>query len=192
MPWTVRLTMFLLVAAQLVLLNKIAYQLCGPMAATITMMAMCALSPFAFEWELRARGYQAMLVLVLLVVFLNFSLQSSSRAQSLRKNTRVFMLGFIIGVAVWTNELALLLLFPLVLTCRSTLFSSKCETALAGAGIAAGFSPRFIYNFQCDFEGFKYLAGLFLVSLEANSKQSAGKVYCNAHFLKRTLQASVQ
>jgi hypothetical protein len=159
---SIRFIMLVVVACQLACIAYIAYRSFGHKAAVISMIASCALSPFAFDWELRARGYQPMVLLVLCAIMLRINLSGQPCLKPKRKWLTTFAIGLICGIAVWSNELALFLVFPLVLFPGPSrvLFNRYLFPLILGGCV--GYLPRILYNLLSDFDGIKMLAGSLL------------------------------
>jgi hypothetical protein len=162
---SIRFIMLCVVACQLLCIFYISYKSFGLKAAGISMIVSCALSPFAFDWELRARSCQPMVLLVLLAVLLKISIVNQPTLQPKRKWIKIFGIGLIGGIAIWSNELALFLFFPLILFPDSRwLFWGRHLFPLILGG-CIGYFPRILYNLLSNFDGIKMLLGtLFHVS----------------------------
>lgn len=158
----IRAAMLLLISGQLICLFFIAYLSYGVRAAAIAMIAACALSPFAYDWELRARGYQIAVLLMLAALLLKILFMKRSEAATGRNWACLFLIGLITGIAVWTNELALFLIFPLLLTPTSPKFSLTRYVTPILTGMTIGYLPRLIYHARTSLDGFKVLAGSLL------------------------------
>ena len=157
-PGWVRTTILLLVAAQLALVGYIAYRHAGPLGAVCALAVTCMLTPFAYSWETRARSYQVMPLLVLLALALETRLLNRPSDRPAPGLRAWLLIGVVTGSAVWANELALVLLFPvfaLALTRRRDLYE-RLPGLVAGAII--GFLPRLLYNINEGFAGAKFLA----------------------------------
>ena len=89
------------------------------------------------------------------------------------------LLGLLVGCAVWTNELALLLLVPMPFLAFRARTIRWQHLLLAASGAALGYLPRILYNVWSDLRGFRFLAGILSQVSESELRE---------HGLRRLLQ----
>jgi hypothetical protein len=158
-PTTIRLIMLFVTIGQILLLLYIANRIGGRPAAIGVLIAFSLLSPFAYSFALRTRGYQLMVLLVLLALAVQARLSGGWIGERSSRPMQCGLIGILLGVSLWTNELAILLMPPLVLSvCAANRGRLRGLPALA-VGAVIGFLPRIVYNLRFDLEGAKFLVG---------------------------------
>jgi len=100
-----------------------------------------------------------MLLLVLLAMALQIHLLEHPPKNFFRSNGMWLILGTLLGIAIWTNELAVLLMPPFFVFLFTNNHARKIRLLYVGIGMCFGLLPRIIYNLRNEFENIKYLVG---------------------------------
>jgi hypothetical protein len=129
------------------LFYRMAHQLYGQRTAALATLVF-ALSPSLLKWHFQVRGYSWYFLSIPILASLFFSIES----HSIPKTKKIFFLGLVSGLSLWSLELALTLIAALwiLLAMRGRLSASNAQAGIIGFTI--GYAPVIIFNFthQCS------------------------------------------
>ena len=134
------------------LFYRMALQLYGQRTAVLATLVF-ALSPSLLKWHFQVRGYSWYFLSIPILLNLFFSIESRSSS----KTKKIFLLGLVSGLSLWSLELALTLIAALwvLLAARRSLSTRNAMTGMFGFII--GYAPAIIFNLTHQCSNWRYV-----------------------------------